>query len=294
MKVVILTRLAINPASDSDLRQLKPGEAPLFLDEHWLSARVDQMLNLSLRSLEIQSVPPDLHLIAVDERVVGRAKTLFGLNLPAFSEVLGLPSSQSFNELVRERLKSLAPDVVTVRLDSDDCLAAGFLERIRDRIDVGLAFNFPHGIQWDVSRGHVVHRAILSNPTVAYRSEDGSHVFDFGRHRLVQELVPTLNEWTISPMFLKVSHSHNHARFQSGGFPVLRPNTAVRKFGVPGEYLKPRVRFSPLPLIHLAVYVLIKRFPRVNSKIYRFINVSRNFVSLGGLRYFRSRTAERE
>ena len=269
--VVVLTRLAIDPASDSDLRQLAPGENPRFLDDEWLTERIQQMFNLSLRSLERQSLYPDLHLIAVDYRVLDQAHRNMAGRLPPFSEVLELKSGQSFNERVRERLSEFPPDQVTVRLDSDDCLAPEFLAQVAKHVLVGNALNFPHGIQWISSRGYVVHRLILSNPTIAYRSRDRVHVFDFGRHRMVYKTVPTRNRWTLAPMYLKYSHRLSHATHQNGGFSVLRPGRALGRFGIRPEYIGQRVRWSLISLGELTLFYFRRKAPKLDWVIYQFI-----------------------
>lgn len=269
--IVVLTRLAIDPASDRDLRQLEPGENPRFLEDAWLSERVHQMVNLSLRSLESQSRSPELHLIAVDERVLAKTVKLLSGRLPAFSEILEIGLGQTFNGRVRDRLRSLGPDIVTVRLDSDDCLARSFLELVSDRAEVGQALNFPHGIQWIASRRYVVHRFILSNPTIAYRSDNGTHVFDFGRHRLVRRLVPTVNKWTVSPMYLKYSHPLSHATYQTGGWSLIFPGRALRNFGVEESAMGELAGWTFRSLGDFVLFHFRRRFRMLDSFLYKLV-----------------------
>lgn len=279
--VVVLTRLAIDPASDSDLRQLEPGEQPLFLDPDWVAIRINQLQVFALRSLLLQSTIPTLHLIGVDERVQEQVAARLGPKLPRFSELLPLKTGQSFNQRVRDRLSELPNDQITIRLDSDDSLAPDFISKLVRHIKVGHAYNFPHGVQWIASQGTVVHRWILSNPNVAYRSVDGSHVFDWGRHRLVRERVPTANRWTVRPMYLKHSHSLNHAKYQPGGLSVLRPKTTLRSFGVDDHSELRDVRWAFFSFGPLLLFYFRRKLPKVDHFLYSAIKIVRRLVSQG-------------
>lgn len=263
--VVVLTRLAIDPSADSDLRQLEKDETPKFLESAWLEDRVSHLIGLTLCSLRNQTRFPDLHLIAVDERVANQVVSLLTDKLPDFSEILVLEGGISFNEAVRSRLLAYSNDVVSVRLDSDDALAPKFIESLATKSREGEALNFPHGVQWVVSRGHLFHRLILSNPTIAYRSKNENHVFDFGRHRLVMSSVPTKNIWTFAPMFLKLAHAQNHAGFQRGGVPAIRPARALDRFGIQYESLSSNLRFRPDSIFHWIAFLVSRRFPRLDK-----------------------------
>lgn len=276
--VVVLTRLAIDPATDSDLRQLSAGEEERFLSEDWIVSRLNLLQCLAVPSLTGQSQPPDLHLVAIDARVREMVRGILSDNLPRFSELIEVPPGGRFNDCVRERIRGVSNDVLSIRLDSDDCLSRNFIQLLLKKSSVGQATNFPHGVQWNFSERFLFHRFIRSNPTVAYRSQDDRHVFDFGRHRAVQRAVPTKNVWTLRPMYLKFSHSLAHASFQSGGLPVLGTRKALANFRVGKFEAGELPRRSIRPLFAWLVFTFQRRFKRLDSLVYPFFSqIRENF-----------------
>lgn len=235
MKTVVLTRLAISPHMDRDLTvHSEEIRNTKFLDSNWLAERLRLFQEFALSSMSGQKVDPDCWLIAIDARIARRVHS-FGLDVPEFAKWVALGPDEFFPEAIRRELSHLGPDILTIRLDSDDAVDANFISYAQRFSRPNRGINFPHGAQYFLDRSIAIHRWIGSNPTVGFRAVNTDmHVHDFGNHPNVSRTVRMVNVATLRPMFLKSSHRANNMAFQPNGIPIVFSSTLLRRYGVQG------------------------------------------------------------
>lgn len=148
--------------------------------------------------------------------------------LPPNASILSVPAGTPYKDAVRERLAPAGEGLLTARLDSDDQIAPGLVERVRQLARPGWAVNFDVGAVVSIRR----HRAGLirhtSNPFIALWSMDGRTVHDLGRHTRVERRVPVVRPRERRPMWLQTAETGTTAS-QTGTAKVLRmrPVTAA-------------------------------------------------------------------
>jgi hypothetical protein len=271
----VLTRLAIAPRSDRALRDFGDERDSRFLNPEWLEIRVQVFLRTALASMERQTVSPDLWLIAVDERVEPYLNFLVE-NLPAYAKWVVLGQHELFPEVVRQQISHLLPDVLTIRLDSDDQLDPLFLARAARYSRPNFGINFPHGAQYFLASGMLVHRWIKSNPTVGFRAVNTDMtVHDFGNHPNVGRTARTISIPTWNPMWVKGSHDANHVYFQPNGIPVMYPRKSLSRFELFPNREAGSFETKLRTLISFFGFRLNKRWPALSGRLEDWRNRTR-------------------
>ena len=275
MRTVVLTRLAITPRSDRALRDFGDERDARFLDPEWLENRGQLFLRTALASMERQTVSPVLWLIAVDERVEPYLNFLVE-KLPAYAKWVVLGPHEFFPEVVRQKISHLRQDVLTIRLDSDDQLDPLFLARTARYSRPNFGINFPHGAQYLLATGILVHRWIKSNPMVGFRAVNTDMtVHDFGNHPNVGRTARMISIPTWHPMWVKGSHEANHVYFQPNGIPVMYRRKSLSRFELPPNREAGSFETKMRTLISFFGFRLNKRWPTFSGRLDRYRKRSR-------------------
>ncbi len=147
---------------------------------------------------------------------------------PFFAAVAGVVTS-----------RSAAPVLATTRLDSDDAIAADFVERVHaEAVEVTsgrmdrLVVNFPHGLQVDRSGAVYRYRQPSSHfATMVERRHDGPPVTVFvGPHPLLRRHA-AVREVQSPPMWVEVVHDGNLLNGVSGR--RVHPDVLADRFDLP-------------------------------------------------------------
>lgn len=267
MRTVVLTRLAIAPDADRDLTDHTHEMAARFLNPDLLETRGELFVSFALAGMNRQAVPPDLWLIAVDERAEPHLNFLKTL-LPPWSEWVVLGPDELFPEVVRHRICQFPNDVLTIRLDSDDQLHPRFVARAARACRANFGINFPHGAQYFQKTGILVHRWIKSNPMVGFRAVNTDmHVHDFGNHPNVGRTARMISIPTWNPMWVKGSHEVNQVYFQPNGIPVMYRRKSLSSFGMSPHQESINFGTKMRTLISFLGFRLNKRWPTFSRRL---------------------------
>lgn len=287
MKTVIVTRLAINPRSDSAQSLRRFDSKPLanrWKSKEWMENRLKIFLQCAVPSMRRQTLAPDRWVILIDtfhRAIVPQLRS----QIPVFAEVLLLKPREDLSEALRGYLAEFEPDILTIRLDSDDLVHPRFVEAAKNFARPNRGINFPHGSQYFFPGGVLVHRWIKSNPTVGFRAVGTRiHIHDFGQHRNVGRIVRIVSKSTSMPMFLKTSHSLNHVPFQPNGIPVLNRSKVYRHFGLSSKTFPKASRPRSDTLISHLGYRLNLSFPKVAVFVERLRQKGRASTVSSGVR----------
>lgn len=270
--VFILTRFAIRPDSELDHFSGATGR-PLWRSPSWFEKRLPVFQRFTVPSVKNQSDQDFQWLIGVDDSIDSALIDKLADAAKGVGTVVRVATDTTFDEEIGRQLRNRSGPYVTMRLDSDDALANGFVARLKKICRrPNYVYNFPHGVAYFWDRKILVHKWTKSNPFIALFSETPTHVLELGLHSKVDKFFHVREVKTALPMYMKSFSADMTSAVPTTGFPVSR--AALRLF---------KSSFSPsltkLPLsnpkerISLAFSFIGKtlgqRYPLV-SKIWKF------------------------
>lgn len=221
--IFLLTRFAISPDSELKGFTAQNNRSQLFLDPEWLERRLGLFQEFCLPSVNGQSDKNFLWLIAVDARVpadfVGRLSQVVGES----GSIIVIRTNQRFSLNAAMGPTQTPLEHVTIRLDSDDSIARDFVAKVRKHSRLGMVLNFPVGAEYIPVRHTIVRRVIPSNPFISYYSSSAEDVMSFESHSRLPRSLRVSNKWTYRPMYLRVNHNLNTARYKQTGAPFWMP-----------------------------------------------------------------------
>ena len=233
-RIVLITRFAIRP--EGPLAGWAQPVEELFLRSDWLESRLVGFMQWTLPSVRQQTDTDFSWIIALDEEVDRAFATKISDEIEGLGKLVFCTQQEGFLGSVRQtlvedfRTAGDTPWIVTVRLDSDDCLASDFVETLRRTpLRNGTVTCFPVGLAYDEKSELLFRKVAFANPFIALCSnQPGRHIYELGGHRRVGLHNRLRNVWSARPMWLKVYSDHSTSYFPPNGWPYL--GFAARSF----------------------------------------------------------------
>jgi hypothetical protein len=219
----VLTRFNLRFAEDSELH----------LDVRWLFERLTLLEQYTAASLDAQGCEMFTWAVLVDSASPGWiVDRIAALPRAQIVYVNGVSTAESIRAALE---RSGWRGGLTTRLDSDDMLLAGTLQRVRTAAQVrgDGVYSCPTGYQ--LKSGRIYWRPYLQNPFISLRASDGSMVLDFEHWDLRGRRVSFLG---LTPGWVQVLHGGNVANDVRG--VRLRGRAAAQRLSAAGAPDVPR------------------------------------------------------